>query len=76
MNGALELLSTPLVRYVAESGSVRAFVEKAKGVRIEEKWVQLDSPIKKIGDYDITLKMTGGSECTFKLTVLPESDNA
>lgn len=49
-------------------------VQKAKGVRIEERWVQLETPIKKIGDYDIQLKMTGGAECTFKLTVLPEEE--
>lgn len=47
-------------------------IEKAKGFRIEERWVQLDSPIKKIGDYDLMLRMTGGGEVTFKLTVLPE----
>jgi large subunit ribosomal protein L9 len=51
-------------------------VQKAKGVRIEERWVQLDTPIKKIGDYDIHLKMTGGAECTFKLTVLPDEEAA
>ena len=49
-------------------------VEKAKGYRIEERWVQLANPIKKIGDYDVVLKMSGGFECTFKLTVLPEDE--
>lgn len=58
-------------------GSVNAtvvadVVEKAKGYRIEERWVQLASPIKRIGDYDITLRLPGDVETTFKLTVLPE----
>lgn len=47
---------------------------KAKGVKIEERWIQLADPIKKIGDYDIDLKMPGELETTFKLTVLPEGE--
>ena len=58
-------------------GSVNAkvvadVVEKSKGYRIEERWVQLEKPIKKIGDYDITLKLPGDVEVVFKLTVLPD----
>lgn len=49
-------------------------VEKAKGLNIEERWVQLEAPLKKIGDYDISLKMPGENACTFKLTVLPEDE--
>jgi large subunit ribosomal protein L9 len=49
-------------------------IQKAKGFRIEDRWVQLEEPIKKIGDYDLTLKMLGELEVTFKLTVLPEED--
>ena len=49
-------------------------VEQARGYRVEERWVQLESPIKKIGDYDISLKMPGEKECVFKLTVLPEGE--
>jgi len=60
-------------------GSVNAAVVaetilKAKGVRIEERWVQMKDPIKKIGDYDLTLKMPGDLEASFKLTVLPEGE--
>ncbi len=53
------------------AGVVVDVIEKAKGFRVEERWVQLAQPIKKIGDYDIMLK-SGTTECTFKLTVLPE----
>lgn len=49
-------------------------VMKAKGIKIEDRWVQLADPIKKIGDYDITLRMLGDLQVTFKLTVLPEED--
>ena len=56
------------------AGVVVDVIEKAKGFRIEERWIQLASPIKKIGDYDIMLRMTGGGEVTFKLTVLPEEN--
>ncbi len=47
-------------------------VQKAKGLKIEERWVQMVEPIKKIGDYDITLRLVGDLQVTFKLTVLPE----
>lgn len=47
-------------------------IEANKSITIDERWVQLEDPIKKIGDYDITLKLPGDAEVTFKLTVLPE----
>ena len=49
-------------------------IEKAKGLRLEERWVALESPIKRIGDYDIHLKLPDDKEATFKLTVLPEGE--
>lgn len=49
-------------------------VFKAKGYRLEERWVQLATPIKKIGDYDIHVRLPGDQETKFKLTVLPEED--
>ncbi|MGE0707164.1 MAG: 50S ribosomal protein L9 [Planctomycetota bacterium] len=61
-------------------GSVNAAVvvdviEKAKGYRIEERWIVLpDGPIKKIGDYDVSAKLPNEREVTFKLTVLPEGE--
>lgn len=55
-------------------GVVARVVEESKGLPIEERWVQLAEPIRKIGDYDITLKMPGDAEVTFKLTVLPEEE--
>ena len=57
----------------ANPGIVAKVIEEAKGLRIEERWVQIPTGvIKKIGDYDINLKLPGDAECTFKLTVLPE----
>lgn len=49
-------------------------VERSRGFEIEERWVQLEHPIRKIGDYDIVLKLPGDLEVKFKLTVLPEDD--
>lgn len=49
-------------------------VQKAKGYRLEERWVLMDGPIKKIGDYDISVKLPGDQETQFKLTVLPEEE--
>ena len=59
------------------AGIVADVIRKSRGLEIEERWVQMDEPIKKIGDYDIHLKMSGDdkkSEVTFKLTVLPEEE--
>ncbi|MBL4849974.1 MAG: 50S ribosomal protein L9 [Planctomycetes bacterium] len=44
----------------------------AKGYRLEERWIQLAAPIKKIGDYDIVVRLPGDQQTQFKLTVLPE----
>ena len=49
-------------------------VEEAKGFKLEERWVVMPEPIKKIGDYDVTVRLPGDMDCTFKLTVLPESE--
>lgn len=49
-------------------------VHKAKGYRLEERWILMDGPIKKIGDYDIQVRLPGDQETQFKLTVLPEED--
>jgi large subunit ribosomal protein L9 len=53
---------------------VAQVVKQSRGLEIEERWVQLDEPIKKIGDYDLTLRMPGDKSVTFKLTVLPEEE--
>ncbi len=53
---------------------VAEVVERSRGFAIEERWVQLEQPIRKIGDYDIVLKLPGDLEVKFKLTVLPEDD--
>ena len=54
------------------SAVVAEVVKSSKGFAIEERWVDLETPIKKIGDYDITLRLPGEQACVFKLTVLPE----
>jgi large subunit ribosomal protein L9 len=56
------------------AGVVCEVVKTSRGYDIEERWVQLANPIKKIGDYDIQLKLAGDHEVTFKLTVLPEDE--
>jgi large subunit ribosomal protein L9 len=54
--------------------TVAEVVKNLRGYEIEERWVQLENPIKKIGDYDIKLKLPNDLEVTFKLTVLPEGE--
>lgn len=60
-------------------GSVsRAVVQKVireqVKVEVEEKWINLGSPIKKIGDYDVTVSLPTDEDVAFKLTVLPEGE--
>lgn len=47
-------------------------VKRSRGLELDEGWIGLESAIKKIGDYDITLQLPGDQKVTFKLTVLPE----
>ena len=47
-------------------------IREAKGLEIEERWIKLDDPIKKIGDYDLILHLPEQDEVSFKLTVLPQ----
>lgn len=56
------------------ASTVAEVVKNLRGYDIEERWVQLENPIKKIGDYDIKLKLPNDLEVTFKLTVLPEGE--
>jgi large subunit ribosomal protein L9 len=57
-------------------GVVAEVVKNSRGYEIEERWVTLATPIKKIGDYDITLQLPSETTVTFKLTVLPEDEKA
>ena len=56
------------------AGTVAEVVKNLRGFDIEERWVQLENPIRKIGDYDIKLRLPNDLEVTFKLTVLPEGE--
>lgn len=56
------------------AGVVVEVVKNLRGFQLEERWVQLENPIRKIGDYDIKLKLPNDMEVTFKLTVLPEGE--
>lgn len=47
-------------------------IRESKGLELEERWVGLAEPIKKIGDYDLVLNLPDQEEITFKLTVLPQ----
>lgn len=49
-------------------------VQRAKGYRLEERWIQLPGQIKKIGDYDVVVRLPGDQQTQFKLTVLPEDN--
>jgi large subunit ribosomal protein L9 len=56
------------------AGTVVEIVKNLRGFSLEERWVMLENPIRKIGDYDIKLKLPNDLEVTFKLTVLPEGE--
>lgn len=56
------------------AGVIAEVVKTSRGYALEERWIQLDNPIRKIGDYDIKLKLPNDLEVTFKLTVLPEGE--
>ncbi|MCA8923682.1 MAG: 50S ribosomal protein L9 [Planctomycetes bacterium] len=43
-------------------------------VDVEERWINLASPLKKIGDYDVSISLPTEEEVAFKLTVLPEEE--
>ncbi len=53
---------------------VAEVVKTSRGYELDERWIALANPIKKIGDYDIQLKLPGDHETQFKLTVLPEDE--
>lgn len=54
------------------AGVVAQVIKDSKGFEVEERWILLEDPIRKIGDYDIHMRLPGDVEVTFKLTVLPE----
>ena len=55
------------------TGKVVEVIRESKGLEIEERWVVMDEPIKKIGDYDVGLKLPESDDpIMFKLTVLPQ----
>jgi large subunit ribosomal protein L9 len=56
------------------TGTIAEVVKTSRGFVIEERWIQLENPIRKIGDYDIKLRLPNDLEVTFKLTVLPEGE--
>ncbi|MEZ6183606.1 MAG: 50S ribosomal protein L9 [Planctomycetota bacterium] len=53
---------------------VAQVIEQQSKVPVEERWINLDAPIKKIGDYDVTISLPTDEEVPFKLTVLPEEE--
>lgn len=51
---------------------VQDVIKRSRGLEVDEGWIGLDTPLRKIGDYDLTLQLPGDAKVTFKLTVLPE----
>jgi len=45
-----------------------------KGIEVDRRKIQLDEPIKQLGDYDITAKLDAGVTANIKLTVLAENE--
>lgn len=45
---------------------------KADGYQVERGWIQIDHPIKTLGDHDVTIELDNGVEATIKVTVNPE----
>jgi large subunit ribosomal protein L9 len=45
----------------------------ARGVEVDRKKIQLDDPIKELGDYDVSVKLGYEVSGTVKVTVVPEA---
>jgi len=43
---------------------------KKAGVEIDHRWVQLDQPVKALGKYDVTVRLTAGVTASLKFWVV------
>ncbi|RME40463.1 MAG: 50S ribosomal protein L9 [Deltaproteobacteria bacterium] len=59
-------------------GAVTAMEIESKlaeqGIEIDRRKIQLDEPIKNVGDYEIPVKLDAGVVATIKLTVVAEAE--
>ncbi|MPZ75322.1 MAG: 50S ribosomal protein L9 [Deltaproteobacteria bacterium] len=46
---------------------------KAKGLKVDRRKIQLEEPIKIIGDYEVPIRMTADLTVPLKVSVVPES---
>ncbi|MBF0366019.1 MAG: 50S ribosomal protein L9 [Oligoflexia bacterium] len=70
-------LSIELVKRVGGNGKLFGAVTgnelvnelRSKSIEIERRWINMDAPIKELGDFDITVKIFADVEASFKLKV-------
>jgi large subunit ribosomal protein L9 len=46
---------------------------KAKGLKVDRRKIQLEEPIKIVGDYEVPIRMTADLTVPLKVSVVPES---
>jgi len=56
------------------SADVAEHLSKSVGAVIDKKWVELEKPIKEIGEYEINLSLPGGVKGTIKMRVEREEE--
>jgi large subunit ribosomal protein L9 len=49
-------------------------VEQAVGVEIDKRWLELERPIRDVGEHTLDMKLEGGVVGHVKVTVEPEED--
>ncbi|SHH19937.1 50S ribosomal protein L9 [Thermosipho atlanticus] len=54
------------------SADIANAVFKKTGKYVDKKWIVLDKPIKKLGLYDVTVKLPGGVSGIIKVEVVQE----
>jgi large subunit ribosomal protein L9 len=45
---------------------------KAKGLKVDRRKIQLDEPIKNLGDFDVPVRLTADLSVPIKVSVVPE----
>ncbi|RMF47377.1 MAG: 50S ribosomal protein L9 [Deltaproteobacteria bacterium] len=82
LKGKIEALNLQVAHKAGEEGklygAVTAMELEAKlaeqGVEIDRRKIQLDEPIKNVGDFEVPVKLDAGVSATIKLSVVAEAE--
>jgi len=82
LKGKIEALNLQIAHKAGEEGklygAVTAMELEAKlaeqGVEIDRRKIQLDEPIKNVGDFEVPVKLDAGVSATIKLSVVAEAE--